>query len=183
MEGTWTKPMTFGLPVPFFQSTSPPLKHMPAHVPRSPSLVSLLHLPLAEYAIPFDPTRHCVMKNSGCIQSRLSWRTHLLSQFCPGVKCRFSSTSPRASKDRFHPLIPSTRTRMTRSIPIFADGAINLIRAEGLVYPQEGVNLPFFYPVMAEILSLVSIIPAQKLLVTLFPGRRKKAPISCGFLS
>ena len=87
--------MTFGLPVPFSESTSPTLKRMPAHVPRSPPLVSLLHLPLAEYPIPFNPTHHCVMKNSGCIQSRLSWRTHLLSQFSPSVKCRFSSTSPR----------------------------------------------------------------------------------------
>jgi hypothetical protein len=53
---------------------------------------------------------------------------------------------------------------------------MDIIRAEGLVYPQEGVNITFPCHVRAEILSLVSTIPPQKLLVTLFPGRRKKVP-------
>jgi hypothetical protein len=53
---------------------------------------------------------------------------------------------------------------------------MDIIRAEGLVYPQEGVNITFPCHVRAEILSWVSTIPPQKLLVTLFPGRRKKVP-------
>ena len=49
--------------------------------------------------------------------------------------------------------------------------------------PQEEVNIPFFCHVGAEVLSLVSIIPTQKLLVTLFPGRRKKVPHILWFFS
>jgi len=44
-RGRLMKPMTFGLPVPFSESTSPPLKHTLPHVLRSPPLVSLLHVP------------------------------------------------------------------------------------------------------------------------------------------
>jgi len=53
---------------------------------------------------------------------------------------------------------------------------MDIIRAEGLVYPQEGVNITFPCHVRAEILSWVSTIPPEKLLVMVFPGPRKKVP-------
>jgi hypothetical protein len=64
------------------------------HLATDPGQKVLPVLLIPEYPDSFNPPYHDVMKNSGGIQSRLSWHTHPLSQFPSFVKYRFSATSP-----------------------------------------------------------------------------------------
>ena len=80
---------------------------------------------------------------------------------------------------RFYPLIPSTLTRITRWIPIWAETGSESCSDEwgkGLVCMQERIKTSFCRLTRMKALSLVTLIPLRKLFVPVFSGCLKKSP-------